>query len=171
MLAYGLGGILVLLAAWILAIATGWSWPYVILVQGLDWLKFNGWQSMALAVMLMLLGLLLFFRPRPEPEMAFTTSSRFGEVRVTQEAIQEIISQGALTVEGVRKVLATLRQREEGLEITVICQFVPEVVIPQTSEELQTKVKSDVEHYTGIKVAEVRVLVRSLETARPARVR
>lgn len=171
MLGYVIGALLVLIAAWIFAIATGWIWPYAVLIEGLDWLKYNTWESAAAALVLLLAGLLLFFRPRGVPAMVFNTLSSHGEVRVTQEAIQEIISQGAQSVQGVRSVSSSLKPREDGLEITVVSQFNPEVVIPATAAELQLRVKEDVEHYTGIRVAEVKVLVRSHENMRPARVK
>ncbi len=171
MLAYGMGVILLVLALGVFAMATGWAWPYAVLVQGLDWLKYNGWESTAIGALLLILGLLLFIRPRPAVEVSFALTGKFGEVRITGEAIQEIVGRAALTVEGVRKVLVNLRHREEGLEITVISQFNPETVIPEISAELQAKVKQDVEHYTGIRVAEVKVLVRSGEAPKPARVR
>ena len=63
------------------------------------------------------------------------------------------------------------RERETGLQIRVSCQFEQGIIIPKTSEELQTQVKEDVERYTGITVTEVKVLVRRLEKARPVRVR
>ncbi|MHB1406976.1 MAG: alkaline shock response membrane anchor protein AmaP [Desulfitobacteriaceae bacterium] len=171
MLGYAFGALLVLIAVWAFAIATGWVWPYAVLVGGLDWVKYNTWESAAVALLLLLLGLLLFFRPRQAPALVFNTISKHGEVRVTQEAVQEIISQGAQNVQGIRSVSANLKPREDGLEITVISQLNPEVVIPATAEELQLRVKEDVEHYTGIRVAEVKVLVRSLENMRPARVK
>lgn len=75
---------------------------------------------------------------------------------------------------GVRLVQPVLRQREDGLEVLLNCQLNPESIIPEMSDELQTRIKEDVERYTGIKVAEVKVLVRrfdNAQSAQPARVR
>lgn len=171
MLAYALGLLLILGALWILAIATGWGLPYFLLVQGLDWLKTNPWESTVVAGLLLLLGLLLFMRPRESTDRAFRTSSKGGDVRISQEALQEIIVRSATALPGVIQVQSSLRERETGLEIIVFCQFEQGVLIPQTSGELQTKVKQDVELYTGITVTEVKVLVRRLEKVRSARVR
>lgn len=171
MLAYVLGIILVILAGWILAIAAGWLLPYNLLASGLEWLKGNPWESTVLAAFFLLLGLLLFFRPREKQEYSYRTVSKWGEVRVTYEALQEIIARSAMAVPGVRQVQSGIRQREGGLEIKVVAQLTPEMVIPETSEELQQKVQQDVEHFTGIRIAEVKVLVRSFEPTRAARVR
>lgn len=171
MLTYGLGVFLSIIALWILAIATGWSLPSDLLYWGLEWLKLNPWESTAFAALLLLLGLLILFRPRKSIALSFRTSSKLGEVRIAQDALQEIIRRSAMEVSGVRQVQVLLREREVGLEVTVAIQFDPNVVITEVSEELQLRVQRDVEHYTGIHVAEVKVLVRSQETSHQSRVR
>lgn len=171
MLAYALGLTLILGALWILAMATGWGLPYVLLAQGLEWLKVNPWESTVVAAAMLLLGLLLFVRPRQSLERSFSTSSKRGNVRISEDALQEIIARSATALPSVLQVKSELRERESGLEIMVSCQFEQGECIPQSSEELQAKVKEDVELYTGIKVTEVKVLVLRLEKAHLARVR
>lgn len=171
MLAYALGLLLILGALWILAIATGWGFPYLLLVEGLEWLRMHPWESIVVAGILLLLGLLLFIRPRESKVHAFRTSSKGGEILISQEALKEIIIRGATALPGVIQIQSSLRERETGIEITVSCQLEQGVLIPQTSAELQTKVKQDVELYTGMTVTEVKVLVRRQEKARSARVR
>lgn len=171
MFAYALGCLLIFGALWILAMTTGWGLPYLLIVQGLEWLKANPWESIVVAGLLLLLGLLLFVRPRESTDRTFLTSSKGGEVRISQDALQEIIARSATVLPGVLQVQSSLRERETGLQIMVSCQFEQGVLIPQMSGELQAKVKQDVELYTGILVTEVKVLVRSLEKARSARVR
>ncbi|KUO78129.1 MAG: hypothetical protein APF81_05425 [Desulfosporosinus sp. BRH_c37] len=171
MLAYALGLTLILGALWLLAMATGWGLPYVLLAQGLEWLKANPWESTVVAAALLLMGLLLFMRPRQSLERTFSTSSKGGNVRISQDALQEIITRSATALPGVLQVKSNLRERENGLEIMVSCQFEQGERIPHTSEELQAKVKADVELYTGIKVTEVKVLVLRLEKAHLTRVR
>ncbi|MHB1653789.1 MAG: alkaline shock response membrane anchor protein AmaP [Desulfitobacteriaceae bacterium] len=169
--AFGFGLIVMILGLWLSALATGWSLPYLWLGQGLDLLKANPWESMTLGILLVLLGLLILLRPQKAAKLSFAVPSRLGEVRVTQEALREIISRTALSLQGIRYVESSLWQRPEGLEITAVSQLNPDVVVTEIAEELQTIVKRDVEHYAGLRVAEVKVLVRNLETARPARVR
>lgn len=174
LLAYLVGILFVVISGWILAIATGWSLPYDILLQGVYWLKAHSWESLVLAICFLILGILPFLRSRKTTEQSFHTSSKWGEVRITMEALGDIISRSAHEMTGVRLVQPVLRQREDGLEILLNCQLNPEAVIPDMSSELQTRIKDDVEHYTGIKVAEVKVLVRrsdNSQSAQPARVR
>ena len=171
MLAYALGCFLIFGALWLLVMATGWELPYLLIIQGIEWLKANPWQSIVAAVVLLLLGLLLFVRPRERMDRSFLTSSKGGEVRISQDALQEIIARSATVLPGVLQVQSSLRERDTGLQIMVTCQFEQGILIPKMSEELQAKVKQDVELYTGILVTEVKVLVRSLEKARSVRVR
>lgn len=174
MLAYVVGLFFVVIAGYMMAIAIGWDLPYNVLVDGLLWIRVHPWESLALAVFLLLIGLIPYLRPRKTVELSFSTSSKWGEVRVAMKALSDIISRSAQAMPGVRQVQPVLRQREDGLEIILNSQFNPEFVIPETAEELQTKVKDDVERYTGIKVAEVKVLVCRLEmtsTAQPTRLR
>jgi len=171
MLAYALGLTLILGALWILAMATGWVLPYVLLVHGLEWLIANPWESTVVATVLLSLGLFLFVRPRKSTDRSFQTSSKGGNVRISQDALQEIIARSAMALPGVLQVKSNLRERETGLQIMVSCQFEQGERIPQTSEELQAKVKADVELYTGIMVTEVKVLVLSLDKAHLTRVR
>ena len=171
MVAYALGCLLILGALWILAITTGWGLPYLVLIQGLDWLRVNPLESIVVAVVLFLLGLLLTIQPRESTDRAFRTSTKGGEVRISQDALQDIIARSAMVLPGVLQVQSSLRERETGLQIMLSCQFEEGVIIPQSSDELQAQVKTDVERYTGIIVTEVKVLVRRLDKARPARVR
>ena len=171
MLAYPLGLTLILGALWILGIAIGWELPYILLAHGVEWLKANPWESIVIAAVLLLLGLLLFVRPRESSERSFQTSSKGGNVRISQDALREIIARSATEIPGILQVKSTLKERENGLIIMMSCQFEQGERIPQTSEELQTKVKNDVELYTGIMVTEVKVLVLRLEKAQLTRVR
>lgn len=171
MFGYILGCIVILAAIWILAMATGWSLPYLLLVQGLEWLKMNPWESTVVAAALLLVGIILLVRPREGTERFFRTPSKGGSVRISQDALQEIIARSAMGLTGVLQVKSHLRERDSGLQIIISCQFEQGEIIPKTSTELQAKVKEDVELYTGIRVNEVKVLVLRLEKGYVARVR
>jgi len=170
MLAYALGLAFIIVALWVLAMATGWWLPYGLLAQGLEWLKANPWESTVLAAVLLLLGLLLVVRPRERADRSFLTSSKGGNVWISQEALREIIARSATLLPGVLQVKSDFSVQGTGLQIMLTCQFEQDALIPLKSEELQVKVKADVELYTGIQVTEVKVLVQRLEKARSLRV-
>ncbi|MGE4271601.1 MAG: alkaline shock response membrane anchor protein AmaP [Desulfitobacterium sp.] len=175
MLGYSVGALLVVIGVYILALSTGWSLPYDIFMDGMIWLRSNTWEGLIVATFIIILGILPFLRPRRKiPDHTFRTVSQLGEVRITVDALGDIIVRSALNKNGVRLVKPLIKQREDGLEIFLDCQFNPEAAIPEVSEQLQAQVKEDIERYTGIKVAEVKVLVRRMDadpSNRPARVR
>lgn len=166
-----LGLIILILGLGILILGTGWNVPHDWVAQMLELIRAHSWETMAVGALCLLLGLLFLVRPRENREVAFVVPSRLGEVRITQDALRGIVARAALGIEGVRQVDATLWQRPEGLEITVSGELLAEVVLTEISEALQTAVKRDVENYTGIRVTEVKVLVRSVEGLRQARIR
>nr|WP_242662094.1 alkaline shock response membrane anchor protein AmaP [Desulfitobacterium hafniense] len=174
LLGYSVGALLVVIGGCILAISTGWELPYELLLAGLDWLRTNTWESLVIAILIMILGILPFLKPRKSIDHTFRTVSQLGEVRVTVDAIGDLIVRSAQSKNEVRLVKPLIKQREDGLEILLDCQFNFETVIPEVSEQLQTQIKEDVERFTGIKVAEVKVLARRLDPVqsnRPPRVR
>lgn len=174
MLGYSVGALLVVIGLYILAMSTGWALPYALLLDGIQWLRANTWEGLIIAIFVLILGILPFLRPKKIPDHTFRTVSQLGEVRVTVDAIGDLIVRSAQMMNGVRLVKPLIKQREDGLEILLDCQFNPEAIIPEVSEQLQNQIKEDVERLTGIKVAEVKVLVRRLDSVqsnRPSRVR
>lgn len=171
MLAYVAGILLILLAVYTMSVSFGWGGDA--LIQLVNWLKENPWESAIISILIIGVGIALFFIPRNKrfDDPAFQTSSQWGEVRVTYDAIREIVKRSALAVAGVYHIEAELHSRENLLEISIVSQLDPGVIIPEVSEKIQTQVKEAVESTTGIKVAEVKVLVRSTDTAHQARVR
>ena len=107
MVAYIFGCLLILGGLWILALATGWGVPYLFLIQGLDWLKVHPLESIVGAAVLFLLGLLLLVQPREGTDRTFRTNSKGGEVRISQDALQEIIARSAMVLPGVLHVQST----------------------------------------------------------------
>ncbi|HHY25484.1 MAG TPA: alkaline shock response membrane anchor protein AmaP [Desulfitobacterium dehalogenans] len=169
MIGYSVGALLVVIGGYILAIGTGWRLPYELILDGLNWLRANTWESLIIAIFIIVLGILPFIKPRKSIDHTFRTVSQLGEVRVTVDAIGDLIVRSAQSKNGVRLVKPLIKQREDGLEILLDCQFNPETVITEVSEQLQTQIKEDIERFTGIKVAEVKVLVRRLDPVQPNR--
>lgn len=171
-IAYFVGAFFIIAAGWILTIVSGWNLPYEALLEGLNWLKFHPWEDLILAAALLVLGILPFLRFRAgRGEPTFIAPSRLGEVRISEAAMKDIVVRSGYDIPAVRQLQPHLRQREDGIEVLIYAQLNPEVVIPETIEQLQVKVKEDIERFTGIRIVEVKVLVRNVETAHPSRVR
>ncbi|NMA69672.1 MAG: alkaline shock response membrane anchor protein AmaP [Desulfitobacterium sp.] len=169
MLGYIIGALLIFIALYMMAICSGWGLPYFLLLDGLQWMRNNPWESLLIAILVLLIGLIPFLKPRQRIEESFLMSTQQGEVRLTAQALADIIVRSGQNLDGVKLVRPRLKSREDGLEVMLDCQLLPEVVIPNVTTQLQSKVKEDVERLAGIKVAEVKVLVRRTEQPNPQR--
>ncbi|MDR3271684.1 MAG: alkaline shock response membrane anchor protein AmaP [Peptococcaceae bacterium] len=170
MLSFGVGVVIIISAIWLLAIATGWSWPYFITMEGVNWISQNPWESLVLVIFLLLAGAFFVLRLKRE-SVTVSLVSPYGRITITEKALREIIDKCALTLEGVQQLQSHIRQKKHGVEIVISCQFATGVVIPQISEQMQIKVKEAVETYAGIHIAEVIVLVREVRKAPSAAAR
>ena len=173
MLAYFAGALFIIIAGFLMAVAFDWGYVGDFILQLVTWLRGNPWETALISIFLIGIGIALMFIPKPRrfDEPAFHTTSKWGEVRVTYDAIKEIVARSAVSISGVRQIETQLHHRDNDLEIRIVAQLDPEVVIPEVSEQVQAQVKVDVERSTGIKVTEVKVLVRSVNAQRQARVR
>ncbi|MDA8442554.1 MAG: alkaline shock response membrane anchor protein AmaP [Peptococcaceae bacterium] len=159
-----LGVIFLGIAAFILLIVAGWVGPVQDLVQLIS-------QNLVYAVIAALVSLILailafsLVRVGRKDEAAVASSTALGQLRISSQAIEQIVSRAALTVEGVRELHPRVVPLPEGMNIVIKTVMQPEVVIPAVVEKLQGRVKSDVETYTGLKVTEVKVMVQSIETS------
>lgn len=162
------GLLLIIFAGWLALLAAGWELPYNFTLQLLDWISTNSLKSILLSLIIFLLGLFLIKRPRPETEQLFVSRNDAGELRITRGAMADIIYRSTADIAKIKNLRSKIRQTENGLHITVICQLEEGVKIAPISAKIQERVKQDVELYSGIPVKEVRVLVRSLNPIRAA---
>ena len=90
------------------------------------------------------------------------SKSELGEVNITLGALDNLIKKVASRQAGVEEITTSLKDREEGLEISLTGKVEPGVVIPDLADELQKLVKSYLEDTTGVTVSKVKVLVEEI---------
>ncbi|MFA6808697.1 MAG: alkaline shock response membrane anchor protein AmaP [Eubacteriales bacterium] len=161
MLEYIVGLLLIILAGWILLMATGWSMPYDSMLQMMGWFQNNPFKSVLIAFIILAVAVFLLKRPRSQAEESYVSRTKDGEVRITRGAMSDIIVRSTAEVSGLKNVRTRIKQRENGLELSLTCQLEEGLVISKISEEIQEIVKNGVELYTGMPVTEVKVIVRS----------
>ncbi|RNC29262.1 MAG: hypothetical protein AWM53_00615 [Candidatus Dichloromethanomonas elyunquensis] len=82
-----------------------------------------------------------------------------GELRINHVAVKDIVKQSASGIDGLRKSGSLIRTKEDGIEISVLCQLDEGVGPSLISEKIRDTVTRDIEQYSGIRVKEVKVLL------------
>lgn len=160
MLRYIFGVILVVQAGWIILLATGWELPYVYSVKLIQWLRIHPWQSLVYALFIFFVGMYLLPKHKPKEKKFFAKTIETGELRITQEAIEDIIQHSISGIGGLKRSRSSIRHTSEGLEIFVYCWLEASYELPNISLKIQEKIRQDIERYSEIKIKEVRVLKR-----------
>jgi uncharacterized alkaline shock family protein YloU len=94
-----------------------------------------------------------------------------GEVRVTLDAIENLVKKVARQVQGVREVAGRVYMGPAGIRVALSVVVSPDISIPSVSNEVQTSVKSYVRSVVGVDVSEVSVFVENITAeARRSRV-
>ncbi|MFZ5639591.1 MAG: alkaline shock response membrane anchor protein AmaP [Bacillota bacterium] len=121
----------------------------------------------AIALIYLLVSLKFFVRSitgRHEPAQAVIQDNALGQVRVTVEALENLVHKVTSQVRGVREVRPRVTCPPEGVVIFVRAAVTPDISIPQVSEEIQARVKDYVAEVAGVNVAGVRILVDSISS-------
>jgi uncharacterized alkaline shock family protein YloU len=165
-----LGLIFITIAALITAISFGWTDPILNLVQNI---ASNIVYSLLAAIGFLLLAVLAFslVKVRETEQVAVITASKYGQIRISDRTVEEIITRVGLRVDGIKEITPKVFPLPEGINIGVQVLMNPEYIIPQVIEEMQDLVKTDVEKFTGLKVAEVKVMVRGIDSPTAVRIR
>ncbi len=165
-----LGFICLLISALITAVMFGWTSPIQNLLTEISQ---NMVYSAVAAIVFLLLSILSFamVRFRDKVQVAVSSSTKFGEIRISDRTIEGIVSRAALNIEGIKEVTPRIQPLPEGIKVFIQAVTNPDFVIPHVVETLQDAVKQDVEKFTGLKVAEVKVMVQNVDTPSPIRLR
>ncbi|NLI91877.1 MAG: alkaline shock response membrane anchor protein AmaP [Peptococcaceae bacterium] len=152
------GVFLIALGGWIFLLATGWKIPYEYTVQLVEWLRANPLQSIFSSLGLILVGFLLVRNQPFSFNKPFLFKFKKGELRINQTALKDIVARSTSGFDGLRKSSSLVKTKEDGIEVSVFCQFADGYDSSLVSEKIREKVSQDIEQYSGIKVKEVKVL-------------
>src|SRR5699024_10712995 len=87
-----------------------------------------------------------------------------GEVKVSSQTIVGLVESVSNKFSGISNIRTGVRIEEGILSIYITGEVVPEINIPNTSLELQSKIKEHVETCTGAKVNDVKVQITDVTT-------
>ncbi|UMZ73954.1 alkaline shock response membrane anchor protein AmaP [Natranaerofaba carboxydovora] len=91
-----------------------------------------------------------------------TKELELGEVKISLDAIETMVKQVAEQTKGVKDIQTKIRSQEDGVIIYFKGKVLPDVIIPELSEELQNDIKEHVETVSGIVVKEVKMLIENI---------
>ncbi|MBX6349882.1 MAG: alkaline shock response membrane anchor protein AmaP [Clostridia bacterium] len=115
--------------------------------------------------------LLYFAFHRPNRARAVVHQAELGEVRVSLEAVESLISRVARGVKGVREARPHVRPAEGGLDVRLVAAVSPDVNIPELSRHLQEEIARYVRNVVGVAVTNVDTFVENITSeSRRARV-
>lgn len=106
--------------------------------------------------------LIIFAFSRRGRGQAVVHETALGDVRISLDAVENLVRRIARSIKGVREIKATITQSQGGLVADLRGVISPEVSIPDVSEEIQSAVKSYVRRVVGVEVAEVRLHVENI---------
>lgn len=159
---FALSLILILAAGLILMLASGWDPVYEYTVQFINWFSANPFKSIILAAGFLLTAYYLPGKPVRGSDQFLITRTESGELRLSKQAVVDIIFRSVSKITGVKCLSTSLRQEQSGVEIMIRCQLEEGHDISRLAAEIQRIIRHDVQHYSGIEVKEVKVLVQPL---------
>jgi uncharacterized alkaline shock family protein YloU len=85
-----------------------------------------------------------------------------GEVRISLDAVENLVRKTARSIKGVREIKAIVSHTKDGLHIFLMGTISPEVSIPEVSEEIQSQVRTYVKRVVGVEPIDIRLQVENI---------
>lgn len=125
------------------------------------------WPFIAIAILVGLRLLWVSLFRKSGGRHVVLTESALGQVNVALPAIESLVEKTVSQFNGVREVKPKIVRVPQGIGINVRVAVTPDVVLPQLSEDIQTRVKARVLEVTGITVNTVKIMVENISVHKP----
>lgn len=96
---------------------------------------------------------------------AVSKHTNIGEIRISLNSIENIALNASKKANGIKESKAVVKKMEDGVSVDVKIVVLPDLRIPEVSEEIQSRVKKAVEDSAGIPVKQVKVIVDSISSS------
>lgn len=147
------------------AVAFGWSRPLDTVLAALQ--ASSGRAAVASVGAIFFLSsvrlLILAFRRR-QPGQQVVHETELGEVRISLDAVENLMQRVARQVKGVRDVRPAVRLSPEGVEARLRVWVAPDISIPDVARELQDELRRSVQNVVGVELAALDVHVENVTT-------
>jgi uncharacterized alkaline shock family protein YloU len=130
----------------------------------------NWWQLglFLTSAILCILSFGMMARRREEPTIVHQTP--FGEIRITYTAVESLVLRATKRIKGVKEARAVVSADPLRMDIAITITTLPDLAIPQLSEEIRLKVDEYLFETTGIKVHSIKVDVDKIAAEVKSRV-
>jgi len=121
-----------------------------------------GLALLLLSVRILLMGLIANNGKSKETYLVQRTD--FGEINISSETIVGLVENVSSKFTGVKNIITKVNILEGQIIINLKGEVYPEINIPETTMELQNKVKEHVENCTGFNVSEIKLIISNITT-------
>ncbi len=115
-------------------------------------------------LLLSLFTLWMGLKPKKRTKYTFIKTGELGEINITLEAINNLITKASKNVKGVKEVKPRIKTLPEGIAVLLKVVINPDLNIPETTSELQDIIAEDLQKYGGINVLEIKIVVESIKS-------
>lgn len=98
---------------------------------------------------------------------ALIQENELGSLKVSLEAMRDLIKKEVLETEGIEQVKTSLTWLEDGLEIDLRLKVLPQLELPQLISTLQSSLREHIQRLTGVKINGVQILVEEIWSNTP----
>lgn len=142
--------------------AVGWD-PTLAVLGAVGYLMTHRVVAGIAGLVLLLAGWhLVFYMFAPRQENSIVRETSLGNVSIQYRALENLVVRSTQDVEGIRDVEAQISPKGEGIGINISLNVLPEVRIPELSDQVQELVERNVREVAGIVVTGVSVEVRNV---------
>ena len=107
---------------------------------------------------------LMFFGIKKEqPKTAVIASFEIGKISIAISALEELAGKFVRQTGAVKGVATRVLSLGDQIEINVKISILPDVSIPDITQDLQAGLINYIESYTGIKVKQAKIMVTSID--------
>ncbi len=157
----------VIAASLVLGLATaGWTAPIEMLQLSLT--RYNDRMIIGTVVAVFMIVSIRFLlhalSSEGRPNQAVVHETSIGQVKISEEAVANIVTRVVNQVRGVREVSPRVVFSPDGINILVRVSLLPETHIPQTTDEIQNKLANYMSEVAGINIKAVKILVESISS-------
>lgn len=156
------GIFLTILGVDLAASALGWRGPASLAVL-LEEFGAGVLETLVAAALCILAGLhVLYIGVRQERDEGIRQETEMGHVRISLRAVENLVRRIAADVRGIKDVDVAVHPSPEGVAVELFLVVNPEVSIPQISDDVGRRVRSQVRETVGVDVGDVSVAIRNI---------